>query len=101
MLKGLENDVALDVGELRARNERKITRRARSFGYCRWQIARTDKLLATHYHGALDGVLELSNIARPVVAAKQLERFVGEAFELLAVLGRIALQEVRREQRDI
>src|SRR5579863_8909243 len=50
---------------------------------------------------ALDYVLEFANVPRPIVGDEQLQRFRGNAAQILAQLRRDALNEVLGEQRDV
>ena len=52
-------------------------------------------------HRALDGVLELAHVARPLVALEHLERLRREPADLLADLVGDAHGEAVREQRDV
>jgi hypothetical protein len=52
-------------------------------------------------HGAEHRVLELADIARPVIAADQPKASAGDAAQLLAFLGGEARQEAPREIGDV
>ena len=54
-----------------------------------------------HQHGALDGVVEFANIARPGMVEEHLHRHRFESLELLAITLRRLAQEMMREQRNI
>ena len=49
----------------------------------------------------LDDVLELSNVAGPVVAVEDLEGLIGEALDAPAVLLGITAKEEARERPDV
>ena len=51
--------------------------------------------------GALDVVLQLADVARPVVLAEQAHRLGVDAAHLAAILLAVALQEELDEQRDV
>ena len=53
------------------------------------------------HDGALDDVLELAHVARPVVLHQQVERLGRELEVRLVVLLAVFLEEVLREQRDV
>ena len=63
-------------------------------------LPRTDRALG-HQDGAFDRVIELADVARPAVIEQGLHRALIEAGELLAVVPRVMLQEVRGERRNI
>jgi hypothetical protein len=55
----------------------------------------------TEHGGALDDVLELADVARPVVLEEQVER-VGRQLEVrLLVLAAVLVEEVLHEERDV
>jgi hypothetical protein len=65
------------------------------------EVELVDQLAAAEHHGALDGVLELTHVARPAVVAHAVQRGLGEAGDPLAVLDRVDAHEVVGEQRDV
>src|SRR5688500_2281205 len=54
-----------------------------------------------HEYRPLDRVIELADVAGPRMIEQGLERRAVEAAERLAVAGRVSLQEVHRELRDV
>ena len=67
----------------------------------RRQMMRVQDLGVADDQAALDGVLELAHVARPVIAHQHVDRRRGDALHVLAVLQRELLQEVVGEQQDV
>ena len=65
------------------------------------QIHRAQERLFFENHSALDGVLELAHIARPVVAENQMARFVGDAANRFAEAAIVAFDEEVDERKDV
>ena len=65
------------------------------------EIAALHLVALRHQHGALDGVVELADVAGPGVVEQQLHGRVVEAVEALAVALRVLRQEVTGQQRDV
>ena len=60
-----------------------------------------DDVPVADQYRALDDVLQLARIARPVIRRQHVDRRGGEPADVAAVLGRIALQEVVGEQQHV
>ena len=60
-----------------------------------------DDLAVAHEHRPLDDVLQLADVAGPVVADERVDRRRRDALDLLAVIGRELLDEVVGEQQDV
>ncbi len=60
-----------------------------------------DARAGAQHHGALDDVLELADVARPVVFREQIERVRRELETALLVLVAVLFQEMVDQQRDV
>ena len=60
-----------------------------------------DDAAVAHEHGSLDRVLELANVARPVIRREHVDRRRRDAPDALAVFARVLLDEVIGEQHDV
>ena len=58
-------------------------------------------LARAHNHGPLDHVLQLTDVARPVVVLQQLQRFLVDRVEALSRPGGVALHEVLDEGQEV
>src|SRR5258705_8581436 len=65
------------------------------------QFVDSKHLARTQNHRPLDDVLQLPNVARPVVADQQVERFPADGVEMSAEPARVALHEILHQHRDI
>ena len=61
----------------------------------------TDPAAGGEHDGALDHILELAHVARPVVGHQHVERLGHELESGLAILLAVLLDEVLHEQRDV
>ena len=95
-----QDRVPFDVGHGRARNgwRRRLAVGGAELG---GQVVLLDGVALRQHHRALDDVLELTDVARPVVGDDLRQRAVAEAFHALAVLPGKALQEMRGERRHV
>ena len=66
-----------------------------------WNVDHPDRIAANHHDGALDHVLELAHVARPVPAAKLLLRCGRQLRRIHAVVARVALDEMPRQREDV
>ena len=65
------------------------------------QIIERDFFASRHDHCTLDGVLQLADVARPIVRQDPVPRVVGEAGNALPVLRRITSQELLGQQLNV
>ena len=65
------------------------------------EVGDFDDVFAGHEDGALDGVVELADVAGPGVVQHQLQRGGVDALHLLAIALRVAGEEMRGERRNI
>src|SRR5208337_4820450 len=69
--------------------------------HCERQIFRIELFVLSQNHGALDCVLQLAHIARPVVLQNQLAALLGDAFHVLAELAVIAPDEILHQRQNV
>ena len=97
------DDPALDLFQRRARRRRSATcRRRAALPPLRTSGGRSSSSMAAparQHHRALDGVLQLAHVARPVVAGQRLGGGAREARQVPAVALAVELQEVLGQQR--
>ncbi len=101
-LEGPQDRLALDLVERRAGDERArgALARPRAPERRRQVVGGQLRPLAEH-HRALDDVLELADVARPVVGEQRVERARREAADLLAVRLGVLVDEVRHQGGDV
>ena len=95
--EGPEHELPPRIGHRRADRNRHRRRRPRAGvpQMPRHDVVQRDLVAARHDHRALDGVLQLAHVARPVVRQDPVPRRVVEVADLLAVLAREALRGIR------
>ena len=65
------------------------------------QVVHADRAAVGEQHRSLEHVLELADVARPVVAHQHLQRFRVDAFDLLLQLAREPAHEELGQRRDV
>ena len=65
------------------------------------QATARDQVFFAHDRGALEHVAQLANVARPGVAAEDVEHFGADAADVVAVLGVDVAKDVFDEQRNV
>src|SRR5262245_26456137 len=73
----------------------------RTTGHLGRQVLRKDDRVRAQGGGALEGMLELANVARPVVPGERVHRLEGNGAGRLVVRDDVGFEEVSREGRDI
>jgi len=102
--QGGVDDPPFDLLERRSHHEGErspVSRDAPAAAHLGRQIVDLDRGSARKHHGALDGVLELAHVARPLVAAQRLRGGARKSRQVAVVARGISLKEVLGQERDI
>src|ERR1051325_7274744 len=67
----------------------------------RRKVVRMNDALFAEGTGALDGILQLAHVARPIVGAENFHGLLGDLEILPGAAGHFVFQEVRDQQRDV